>query len=106
MYPLAGFPTGLLQDVTGGRSRQEVVGAMKLFVVAGVAVHVALVPYERNAAITCWALANPSLSSEERVYTPGEPPPTTLSLDWEYGRNFTLMDVVSLQRDLAGADDD
>ncbi len=97
--PHAAMPTARLQDVAGRRSRQEMAGAMKLFVAAGLVVHLILQPRTSNGGITCWGWLRSDVAPEQRVYRPGVPPQPPLSLDWDYGDNVTLADVYVLQRE-------
>jgi hypothetical protein len=104
--PKAALPTSRLQDVVGRRSRQEVVGAMKLFVAAGLVVHLILKPRSSNGGISCWGWLRSDLRREDREYRPGQPPKPPLSLDWKYSENWTLADAYVARRTRTVAPDD
>jgi hypothetical protein len=100
--PRSGFPTARLQEVAGGRTRQEVMGAMKLFVAAGVVVHLVLPGYVSAAGLTCWGWALSDVAPGKRVYRPGMRPREPLSLDWEYDDGRTFADYVSSEGEIGG----
>jgi hypothetical protein len=67
--PRAAFPTAFLAELAGGRTRQEVVGAMKLLVAAGLVDHVIMRPWTKSHGITCWGgphltFATPTATTE------------------------------------------
>lgn len=98
--PRAAFPTAYLQGVAGDRSRQEVVGAMKLLVAADVVVHLVMIPWYRPYGITCWGLAHEGVTYRQRHYRGGLRPREPLSLDWEpVPGGPTLADIESARRD-------
>ncbi len=96
--PHAAIPTARLQEVTGGRTRQEVVGAMKLLVAAGVVVHLVMPRQTATGGTTCWGWLDTAAAPQQRIYRPGVPPQPPLSLDWKYTENWTLADVYDAQR--------
>jgi hypothetical protein len=69
--PRAAFPTARLQDLAGGRTRQEMVGAMKLLVAAELVVHVPMRPWTKNYAISCWGWFSADLRDSDRYYHGG-----------------------------------
>jgi hypothetical protein len=77
--PRAAFPTALLQELAGGRSRQEVVGAMKLLVAAGLVVHVVMRPWTKSHGITCWGWSSSDIRDTDRYYRGGLGPKESLS---------------------------
>lgn len=79
--PRAAFPTGLLQDLAGGRTRQEMVGALKTFVAAGLVVHVVMRPQTKNYGVSCWGWASPDVRERDRYYRGGVLPGPELSFE-------------------------
>jgi hypothetical protein len=75
--PRAAFPTALLQELAGGRTRQEVVGAMKLLVAAGLVDHVIMRPWTKSHGITCWGWSSSHI--RDRYYRGGLGPKESLS---------------------------
>src|SRR6266566_5340614 len=77
--PRAAFPTAFLQELAGGRTRQEVVGAMKLLVAAGLVDHVVMPPWTKSHGITCWGWSSPHIRDTDRHYRGGLGPKESLS---------------------------
>jgi hypothetical protein len=72
--PRAAYPTGYLQDVAGGRTRQEVGGAMKLWVAAELVVYLLMKPPTRGYAIPCWGWRSDEVLVGDRYYRGGRLP--------------------------------
>jgi hypothetical protein len=72
--PRAACPTGYLQDVAGGRTRQEVVGAMKLWVAAELVVYLLMKPPTRRYPIPCWGWQSDEVPPGDRYYRGGRLP--------------------------------
>ena len=84
--PRAAFPTGRLQEVAGGRTRQEVVGAMKLLVAAGLVDYVVMRPWTKSRGITCWGWSSPDIHDSDRHYRGGlGGPQEPVVLGWMQG---------------------
>jgi hypothetical protein len=77
--PRAAFPTAFLAELAGGRTRQEVVGAMKLLVAAGLVDHVIMRPWTKSHGITCWGWSSSHIRDTDRYYRGGLGPKESLS---------------------------
>jgi hypothetical protein len=97
--PRAAFPTALLQELAGGRTRQEVVGAMKLLVAAGLVVHVVMRPWTKSYGLSCWGWFSPDISDTDRYYQGGLRPQEPLSLDVLDEAGLTVADRELANRD-------
>ena len=98
--PRAAFPTAYLQVLADGRSRQEVVGAMKLLVAADVVVHLVMIPWYRPHGITCWGLAHEGVTYSQRYYRGGFRPRPPVNVDWQpVPGGPTLGDIESFRQD-------
>jgi hypothetical protein len=96
--PRAAFPTGYLEDVAGRRTRQEVMGAMKLFVAARLVEHVVCRPRTQYHRITCWGWSSPEIKERDRYYRAGEEAREPLSLDASPGDRGTIADFDRARR--------
>jgi hypothetical protein len=90
--PRAAFPTAFLQELAGGRTRQEVVGAMKLLVAADLVDHVVMRPWTKSHGISCWGWSSPDIRDTDRYYRGGPGPRESLSLDAPGGDRLTVAD--------------
>jgi hypothetical protein len=98
--PRAAFATAVLQEVAGGRTRQELVGALKLLVAADLVVHVVMRPWTRRYGISCWGWHSPEIRDADRYYRGGLQPKPPLSIDVISGAGLTVVDREVANRDL------